>query len=187
MTNKMVPHIAIDLETMDVSSTSIITSLGATAFHLDNDKTFEFHVRINWDDALKRYPGKFSVGGNTVRWWCEQSPEAQKEIQGTMKIEDALDAFSKWWFEVGDHKTFIWGDGLDFDVVILAHAYAVTGRKAPWPYWAKGDARTLVLLGRQNGLDPKKTVPFKGTRHNSLDDARHVSIAIKQLLNHFRK
>lgn len=187
MTNKMVPHIAIDLETMDVSPNSIITSIGATAFHLDNNKTFEFHILIDWDDAMKRYPGKFSVGGKTVKWWCEQSQEAQRELRGTIKIEEALDAFSKWWFEVGDHKTVIWGDGLDFDVVILAHAYAVTGRKTPWAFWAKGDARTLVLLGRQNGLDPKSTVQFEGTRHNSLDDARHVGIAIKQLLNYFKK
>lgn len=33
--------------------------------------------------------------------------------------------------------------------------------------------RTMVLLGKQLGFDPKRDMPFDGVAHNALDDARH--------------
>ncbi|WP_414668948.1 3'-5' exoribonuclease domain-containing protein, partial [Escherichia coli] len=31
----------------------------------------------------------------------------------------------------------------------------------------------IVELGKAIGFDPKRDMPFKGTRHNALDDAIH--------------
>ncbi|EBO5570485.1 3'-5' exoribonuclease, partial [Salmonella enterica] len=40
-------------------------------------------------------------------------------------------------------------------------------------WWNDRDVRTIVELGKAIGFDPKRDMPFEGTRHNALDDAIH--------------
>ncbi|EMP5336427.1 3'-5' exoribonuclease, partial [Citrobacter freundii] len=35
------------------------------------------------------------------------------------------------------------------------------------------DVRTVVEMGKVIGIDPKRDMPFDGTRHSALDDAIH--------------
>lgn len=49
----------------------------------------------------------------------------------------------------------------------------MTGQPVPWQWWNDRDVRTIVELGKAIGFDPKRDMPFKGTRHNALDDAIH--------------
>lgn len=66
-----------------------------------------------------------------------------------------------------------WGNGASFDCVILRNSYSLTGQPVPWQWWNDRDVRTIVELGKVIGFDPKRDMPFKGTRHNALDDAIH--------------
>ncbi|EOK2527909.1 3'-5' exonuclease [Escherichia coli] len=59
------------------------------------------------------------------------------------------------------------------DCVILRNSYSLTGQPVPWQWWNDRDVRTIVELGKVIGFDPKRDMPFKGTRHNALDDAIH--------------
>lgn len=67
----------------------------------------------------------------------------------------------------------VWGNGASFDCVILRNSYSLTGQPVPWQWWNDRDVRTIVELGKVIGFDPKRDMPFKGTRHNALDDAIH--------------
>jgi hypothetical protein len=57
--------------------------------------------------------------------------------------------------------------------VILRSAYDRAGQTCPWQFWNDSDVRTMVLLGKQLGFDPKRNMPFDGVAHNALADARH--------------
>jgi hypothetical protein len=67
----------------------------------------------------------------------------------------------------------VWGNGANFDNVILRSAYDRAGQTCPWQFWNDSDVRTMVLLGKQLGFDPKRNMPFDGVAHNALADARH--------------
>ncbi len=67
----------------------------------------------------------------------------------------------------------VWGNGASFDCVILRNSYALTGQEAPWQWWNDRDVRTVVEMGKAIGFDPKRDMPFEGTRHSALDDAIH--------------
>lgn len=52
-------------------------------------------------------------------------------------------------------------------------AEARADQTCPWQFWNDSDVRTMVLLGKELGFDPKRNMPFDGVAHNALADARH--------------
>lgn len=177
----------VDIETMDTETTSIITSIGISAWDFATGKTVaEFHERIDWRDALARYP-EFSKCKGTEAFWIKQSANAQMELTGTRSIEDVLEDLTAWW-KTYCPKARIYGNGANFDPVILEHAYAVvTGGRAPWHYSKVSDVRTVVDMGRRFlNIDPKNNLAFTGIKHNALHDARHESQTVKYIFQAFK-
>jgi len=70
-------------------------------------------------------------------------------------------------------STQLWGNGANFDNVLLRDAYRRSGLRPFWNFWNDRDVRTIVELGRQLGFDPKRDMPFIGKHHNAIDDAIH--------------
>ncbi|MBW5405602.1 3'-5' exonuclease [Morganella morganii] len=64
-------------------------------------------------------------------------------------------------------------NGSNFDNVVLRTAYENCLIAPFWKFWNDRDVRTIVELGRNAGIDPKKDFPFVGEAHNALDDALH--------------
>ncbi|WP_236459807.1 3'-5' exonuclease, partial [Escherichia coli] len=86
----------------------------------------------------------------------------------------SLSWLSEFIIKNANHKFVqVWGNGASFDCVILRNSYSLTGQPVPWQWWNDRDVRTIVELGKVIGFDPKRDMPFKGTRHNALDDAIH--------------
>lgn len=169
---------AVDIETFDINPTALVTAIGAYSFGQESEASDSFHVRIDWEDAMKRYP-EFTLSQETISWWGKQSTEAREELKGDVKIEEALQMFADWY----PKGTYAWGNGKEFDISILDHAFKVTGISAPWAYYNTCDMRTIVRIGRKHGIDPKRVLPFTGTKHKSIDDATHEGKVIKSLLN----
>ncbi|EGU4504909.1 3'-5' exoribonuclease, partial [Salmonella enterica] len=67
----------------------------------------------------------------------------------------------------------VWGNGANFDNVILRSAFERASLPCLWNFWNDHDVRTMVTLGRAIGFDPKRDMPFEGDMHNALADARH--------------
>ncbi|EAA3808440.1 3'-5' exoribonuclease, partial [Salmonella enterica subsp. enterica] len=67
----------------------------------------------------------------------------------------------------------VWGNGANFDNVILRGAFERASLPCLWNYRNDHDVRTMVTLGRAIGFDPKRDMPFEGDMHNALADARH--------------
>lgn len=175
-------HIMLDLETLGTGSNAVIASIGAVAFQFDpkrpliGDKFYA--VTPDWD--TQREKGRV-ITGNTVAWWLQQSESA---IRGILVSPDlstpsdtmfsALGRFSN--FVRQFDKPCIWGNGADFDNVILGSMYDTYGLAKPWSY---GRNRCYRTVNSAITLPPTiREVKRVGTHHNALDDAIYQTVRL---------
>lgn len=171
--------IMIDLETMGISKDAAIISIGAISFNSREEFKPEdtFYKIINLKSA-QRAGGR--IDSETVIWWMGQEELARKALIGddSVLIEVALKEFSEWIRKYPVEG--VWGNGSDFDNVILEGAYQRLGWMPPWSHKINRCYRTLCALAPDI-----KREEFQGVRHNALDDAifqaRHLCEVRKQL------
>lgn len=72
----------------------------------------------------------------------------------------------------------VWGNGSDFDNVILRNAYAAIGSTYPWRYNDNMCYRTI------KNLAPDVKMARQGVHHNALDDARSQALHLIAICNH---
>ena len=167
-------HLMLDLETMGTESTSAIVSIGAVMFDPESNKLGEaIHIPISLKSAMTC---GLKINPDTILWWLKQSENARGSTftDGAHELHDGLGIFSEWMGKQHDKaKIKIWGNGSDFDNVILANAYQSQGYQLPWKFYNNRCFRTLknmVLLDEQ----AQKTIVVptrEGTHHNAMDDA----------------
>ncbi|HAX5201270.1 TPA: exonuclease [Escherichia coli] len=163
-------HLMIDLETMGTNPDAPIISIGAIFFDPQTgDMGPEFSKTIDLDTA----GGVIDLG--TIKWWLKQSREAQSAIMtDEIPLDDALLQLREFIDEnSGEFFVQVWGNGANFDNVILRRSYERQGIPCPWRYCNDRDVRTIVELGKVMDFDARTAIPFEGIRHNALDDARH--------------
>lgn len=155
-------HIMLDLETLGTRPGSVIASIGAVVFDLNGVSPRRiFYRRI---DITKALAEGFTIGGDTLKWWLQQSPEAQKELYAEgVSTYEALEAFNDF---IGSDNACVWGNGASFDNALLSEAYAVCGLPQPWKFWNDRCYRTVKSLHPDMPMTKRE-----GTHHNALDDA----------------
>ena len=172
-------NIMLDLETLGIKSDSVILSIGAVSFD-ENAVIDEFYTTINMqsclDYGLKIYP-------HTLQWWMKQSDEAKRGLfDSTTSLPDALMDFSKWVLKTAE-ETRMWGNGEDFDNVLLKHAYLSAGFSPsciPWNFRNNMSYRTL------KNLLPNIRINRVGEHHNALDDAKSQALHAIKLLQELK-
>lgn len=158
-------HVMVDLETFGTSPGCDVRSIGAVVFNPFSG-TFgdEFYINLRGGTnfGLTRDP-------DTVAWWEQQSCAARNALDIDQRfIGEGLRAFSAWFCELGNPSDIrLWAHGPHFDEAILGAAYRAIGERQPWHYRAPRDTRTIYDAA--GGID----IPFSGTEHNALDDAKH--------------
>lgn len=163
-------HLMIDLETMGKNPDAPIISIGAIFFDPQTgDMGPEFSKTIDLDTAGG------VIDRDVIKWWLKQSREAQSAIMtDEIPLDDALLQLREFIDEnSGEFFVQVWGNGANFDNVILRRSYERQGIPYPWRYCNDRDVRTIVELGRAIDFDARTAIPFEGERHNALDDARH--------------
>ncbi|QMM52453.1 3'-5' exoribonuclease [Enterobacter sp. RHB15-C17] len=168
-------HLMIDLETMGTNPRAPIVSIGAVFFNPQvGELGAEFYATVSLSSALDQ--GAIPEG-DTIIWWLKKSSEARAAIciDDALHIAKALSELSSFISRNSDNPRDlkVWGNGANFDNVILRSAYERAGHVCPWKFWNDSDVRTMVLLGKQLGFDPKSDMSFDGVAHNALADARH--------------
>lgn len=175
----MTVHVMVDLETTGVEAGCCILSIGLVPFHTEYpyDTFYETISHLSSKDA------GFTDDSATLGWWDKQKPEIQAEaFSGTRPIRSVLETVSSYLGNLGDPKEiYLWGNGKDFDNVILSHAFKKLGIKQPWhyrnnrcyrdlaamyPYYPKGD-----IMQAHNAL------------HDAIAQARHAEIIFKGVLD----
>ncbi|EPT8701241.1 3'-5' exoribonuclease domain-containing protein [Escherichia coli] len=163
-------HLMIDLETMGKNPDAPIISIGAIFFDPQTgDMGPEFSKTIDLDTAGG------VIDRDVIKWWLKQSREAQSAIlTDEIPLDDALLQLREFIDEnSGEFFVQVWGNGANFDNVILRRSYERQGIPCPWRYHNDRDVRTIVELGKAIDFDARTAIPFEGERHNALDDARY--------------
>jgi hypothetical protein len=178
-------RISLDLETIDSGSHAAIVSIGAVYFDLDDGLGATFYCPVNGAAAVEQYNRTYSDA--TLGWWAKQSEEAKKVLTDphALDLKDALLAFKLF---AGDHDTTMinpqmWGNGADFDCVILGNSYEAVGIKKPWSY---SQNRCLRTMKNEVKLGPGEGPTRRGTHHNALDDAIYQAELAIALLRKIR-
>jgi hypothetical protein len=160
--------VMVDLETVGTAPGSGIISIGAVAFTqgTPQDEWLAFEVPVislasNAAAGLRRDQA-------TCDWWADQEPEARMVYdaaqEGGAHLAWALTEFARF-FPSGAR---LWGNGADFDNVLLRCAFVAVGLEAPWRYSASRCFRTL-----KSQFTAVASPEFQGVKHNALADALH--------------
>ncbi|EJI0241971.1 3'-5' exoribonuclease [Escherichia coli] len=169
-TSRVWIHLSVDLETMGTNPDAPINSIGGKFF---DPATGEMGPEFSKAIDLETSGG--IVDRKTIKWWAKRSREAQSAI---FTDEISLDVALRLFIEFieknsGGRFVQVWGNGANFDNVILRRSYERQGIPCPWLYYNDRDVRTIVELGNAIGFDVRMAIPFEGVPHNALDDARH--------------
>lgn len=168
-----------DLETVGTGSHAAIISIGAVFFDLNGlGTTFYQAVRPTSNHNFKR-----EMDGDTICGWMKQSEEARKVWQdpSAVDLDIALKRMHDWAKMTARGKIKLWGNGSDFDNIILGNAYDATKQPKFWQYNKNRCFRTmraeLCTPDEAKALWDKHA---KGTHHNALDEAiRQANILIE--------
>lgn len=178
-------HLMIDLEALGTGVDAPIAAIGAVFFEPSTGRTgARFYTRVDFASDMEQGA---KPDGSTIKWWLKQSSEARAELV----VDDAPSA----WEALTQLHDFIaenaipndlkflqvWGNGASFDCVLLRAAFGRADLETPWQWWNDRDVRTVVEMGRALGFDPKRNSPFKGERHNALDDAVHQALYVSEI------
>lgn len=170
----MFTHIMLDLETLDTGPRSVVTSIGAVAFDpAGNTLGDKFYAELIDDLSTQQRAGR-TISGDTVVWWMRQGQAAQQLFSPTVgtaadaryQTVEALENFAEFIDANGARDVQLWGNGADFDNIILGSLYEDLGMKKPWSYNRNRCFRTI-----KNLPFPVQRPVREGTHHNALDDA----------------
>ncbi|WP_311765793.1 3'-5' exoribonuclease domain-containing protein [Escherichia coli] len=169
-TSRVWTHLSVDLETMGTNPDAPINSIGGKFF---DPATGEMGPEFSKAIDLETSGG--IIDRKTIKWWAKRSREAQSAIfTDEIPLDDALLQLREFINEnSGESFVQIWGNGANFDNVILRRSYERQDIPCPWRYCNDRDVRTIVELGNSIGFDVRMAIPFEGVPHNALDDARH--------------
>jgi hypothetical protein len=161
--------VMVDLETLDVSETALIVSIGAIRFDCSSDlkamSDMPFYRVLDLNQQGR------TVNADTIRWWMAQNDKARKVFNSKehayVELPSALEDFAL--YCQGAER--IWANDPQFDVTILRNAFAQNNMAFPdnLSYWTERSFRTAKQLMQDMGLSTKSKDPLEA--HNALYDA----------------
>ncbi|EER4343015.1 3'-5' exoribonuclease [Escherichia coli] len=169
-TSRLWHHLMIDLETMGKNPDAPIASIGAVFF---DPQTGEQGPEFSKIIDMGTCGGTVDI--STIEWWLQRSGEARAAILADrIPLDDALLQLREFIDEnSGEFFVQVWGNGANFDNVILRRSYERQEIPCPWCYTNDRDVRTIVALGLVMDFDARSVITFEGERHNALHDARY--------------
>lgn len=163
-------NVMLDLETLGNKPNSVILAIGA-CFFAGGKIHDEFYIRINAESCERH---GLRMDASTVLWWLQQNEAARAEVckPSEVTLREGLEEFAEW---IGTQRPKVWGNGSDFDNVILKNAYDHTRLDVPWNFWDNRCYRTVKNLNYK--------IPFEktGTAHNALDDAKGQALHLMRI------
>lgn len=176
-------QVSIDLETLGTSADSKILSIGVHAVCAETGQVARFYSGC----SIASQPNR-TASASTMAWWEGQSAEARKALDYARTpecstLQEALSDLSRWLGKLGEtHNVYVWGNGSDFDIAMLNHAYKQISDFVPWNFRNSRDMRTLYDITLRFGMDIKTATKRVGTHHNALDDAQFQADVIMESL-----
>lgn len=172
MKGKQVKQYMIDIEALGTSPYAVVTAIGLVYF--DEDKILDERY---WAVDMTSQPDR-DISPQTVKWWLEQSKEAQDAMLKSAVTAEAaclgIQAFYK-------RGTPCWAKGSTFDHTIIQSLFESLNLKNPIHHREQWCMRGLMKI--TNTPPPKR----EGTHHNALDDAKHQAEWVQRCLAQVKK
>ncbi|UOF80170.1 3' exoribonuclease [Caudoviricetes sp.] len=174
--------ISIDLETLSLSNTARILSIGACEFNRytgEIGKTFYCSLREPPEEIMK----DLHVSKSTTDWWAKQSDQ----VKGALKlcVEDyykGLSLFCLFMRSYTPSQTCIWANDPQFDCAILKHSLSLYHIMEPWKFYNERSYRTIKEVGYTLfGIDYASIEEAK-VKHHALEDAVYQAKVISKTL-----
>lgn len=154
-----------DIEAFGLNPGSSVVAIGAVRFDLGGIRE-EFYTAIDLGSCMDI---GLTVDADTISWWMRQPKEAIDAIMNNrVGISRALHQFAAF---LGTENCTLWGNGSDFDNVLISEAYRAAKIKRPWSYRQNRCFRTT----KESHPDIKPQA-FEGVKHNALHDARNQAL-----------
>ena len=181
-------NICLDLETVSTEHNAGILQIGAVIpeFECEHFKPWlvpAFEVTISYESVLKMVRlSHCHLSEETMSWWDRQDLDTRLEVfSGQTDYSEAMHLFCGWINQVREltgHEVAIWGNGSDFDNVILTHSLDACGYHKVWNHWNNRDLRTLRALFPINIASVPNIKP-----HAALSDATHEAGIMNRIVN----
>lgn len=156
----------IDLETFGTRAGCVLRSIGIALFDPEGDGHGETYYANFREEEQREFGAHYE--SSTVQWWERQPQFVQDQLitnqRNFYEVADEIIEFIR-----GNKARFVWGQGANFDSVLLQHSFELAEKKVPWLFYNTSDTRTIY---RAAGFDTK-SIQRLGTYHNALDDAKH--------------
>jgi hypothetical protein len=163
-------HCMLDLETMSTDPNAAIISIGAVLFDLAGIH-YRFYHMIDLQSSTR---SGGVVDPSTILWWLKQGDEARLPLGNpSTDLQQALDEFR---FHISDDMP-LWGNGSDFDNVILANSYKRLGMTPPWTHRQNRCFRTM------KALYPNLKYVQPAIAHNALADAEAQALHLIKIFH----
>jgi len=159
-------HIFLDLETLDLRPSAVITEIAAVEFDpqsFDIGRRLDLHLSADDQVMLGR-----TVDPETVTWHEEQG-HSIKMAEG-LNLALALSKLHDWVSAVEPERVWAWGP--DFDRPVLESACRRIDLEIPWPYFNTMDARTIWNLAFPTTKRPKRPHAALGDCLAGVNDLR---------------
>lgn len=176
-------HIMVDIETLDTVQSAVVLSIGAVAFDPHTKELGEkFYVEFTTDLKVQQRLGR-TISADTVTWWMQQGAAAKQIFadpapEGVRRVSTAqgLAEFASFIARHGGKKVELWGNGADFDNIIIGSLFDTFGLVKPWSYGKNRCYRTMKRMFGEN-------VPLvrQGVHHNGLDDAITQAVHLQEI------
>lgn len=175
----MITHLMCDLETTGTEAGCCILSVALVPFASEYPIEY-FYEKISHAESLD---AGFTDDLNTLRWWDKQKKEIQEEaFSGIRTPKSVLESIEFYMACLGEPKEIhLWGNGKDFDNVILAKYFKHLGMDTPWHFrnnWCYRD------LAKQYPMFPYVR-PVNA--HNALEDAKAQAAHAEVILSGIRR
>lgn len=175
----------LDLECTDSKRTAAIVSIGAVFFDIHKQQLgLPFYCEIGTKGIKQQLEAGRTLSLDTMVWWMAQSDEArdvwQKNGHKKLEIVPALHLFSKFCSNA-EGRPRVWGNGVDYDNVVLRDCYEMFNIKTPWHFRDNRCYRTMRALFNKSHTAMER----EGAHHNGLDDAvsqaKHLMKMLKDI------
>lgn len=180
-------EVMLDLETLSIQPDAAIISIGAVKFNpcgiigqLGDPKDTNyrpFYAVLDLHSVVTEHG--FRADGQTIKWWMSDkvSQEARAPFNSveTVPLEVALSSFWEWF---GPESMPTWGNGANFDNVILRSAFDKLHGTCPFKFYHDRCFRTVKSL--YPGVEYVKPT----LAHHALSDAEAQAIHLQKLFNH---
>lgn len=177
-------HIMLDIETLDTAQSAVVLSIGAVVFDPHSKELGEkFYVEFTTDLDTQQRVGR-TMSAATVVWWMQQGAAAKQIFadpapEGVRRVSTAqgLTEFASFVARNGGKEAQLWGNGSDFDNVIVGSLFDSFGLTKPWSYSKNRCYRTVKRL-----FGESVKLSRQGVHHNGLDDAITQAVHLQEIL-----